>query len=76
MAAERDQDKGLLSSFGCGHMDTAALSWGGGAAREKSVFLLFSISSANVRLIRVATLNFFIFLQGQVSKSTYPGASV
>lgn len=35
-----------------------------------------SISSAHVRLIRVANLNFLVFLQEQVWRSTHLGSSV
>lgn len=53
------------------------LGWGGGGDREGEIHISSpSNSSAHMRLIRVATLNFLVFLQGHVSKSTHQGKSV
>jgi len=76
---EKDQCSGLFYAFGCSHIGTVVLDGGQmevglGTEREKSVFIL--LPPAQMKLIRVATLNALVFLQEQVSKCTHLGSSM
>lgn len=76
-AAEKDQGVGLFMLLVVVIWTQLCLAVVGGEDRGGKVTIFSpSISSAHVRLIRVANLNFLVFLQEQVWRSTHLGSSV